>query len=39
MQLDEGLARETLCAILKMQEDIEAVGPRLSELVARAQIA
>lgn len=39
MQLDEGLARETLCAILKMQEDIEAVGPRLSELVARARIA
>ena len=39
VQLDEGLARETLCAILKMQEDIEAVGPRLSELVARAKIA
>ena len=39
MQLDEELARETLCAILKMQEDIEAVGPRLSELVARARIA
>ena len=38
-ELDEGLARETLCAILKMQEDIDAVGPRLSELVARARIA
>ena len=39
VQLDEGLARETLCAILKMQEDVDAVGPRLSELVARARIA
>jgi len=39
VQLDEGLARETLCAILKMQEDIDAVGPRLPELVARARIA
>ncbi|HVA85144.1 MAG TPA: MoxR family ATPase [Candidatus Saccharimonadales bacterium] len=38
-ELDEGLARETLCAILKMQEDIDAVQPRLSELVARARIA
>ena len=39
MELDEGLARETLCAILKMQEDVEAVEPRLAELVARARIA
>ncbi|GAC1657518.1 MAG: MoxR family ATPase [Candidatus Dormibacteraceae bacterium] len=39
VQLDEGLARETLCAILKMQEDIDAVGPRLPELVARSRIA
>ena len=39
MQLDEGLARETLCAILKMQEDVDAVTPRLPELVARARIA
>jgi len=39
MQLDEELARETLCAILKMQEDVDAVTPRLSELVARARIA
>jgi len=39
VQLDESLARETLCAILKMQEDIDAVGPRLAELVARARVA
>ncbi len=38
-ELDEGLARETLCAILKMQEDIDSVSPRLSELVGRARIA
>ena len=39
MELDEGLARETLCAILKMQEDVDAVTPRLPDLVARARIA
>ena len=39
MELDESLARETLCAILKMQEDVDAVTPRLPELVARARIA
>ena len=39
MELDEGLARETLCAILKMQEDVDSVTPRLPELVARARLA
>jgi MoxR-like ATPase len=39
MELNERLARETLCAILKMQDDTEAVEPRLAELVARARIA
>ena len=39
MELDEGLARETLCAILKMQEDVELVEPRLDDLLARARVA
>ena len=37
--LEEGLARETLCAILKMQEDVELVLPSLESLVARARLA
>ena len=39
MELDERLARETLCAILKMQEDVELVEPRLDDLLARARVA
>jgi MoxR-like ATPase len=36
-ELDDRLARETLCAIVKMQEDLERVEPRVPELVARAR--
>ncbi|MBO0839013.1 MAG: MoxR family ATPase, partial [Actinobacteria bacterium] len=37
--LADGLARETLCAILKMQEDLEVVEPRLEALLERARSA
>ncbi len=37
--LDDRLARETLCAILKMQEDLETVEPRLERLLELARSA
>ncbi len=39
VELDDQVARETLCAILKMQEDLERVEPRLDVLVERARLA
>jgi MoxR-like ATPase len=38
-ELDDRLARETLCAILKMQEDLEATEPHLDALLERARYA
>lgn len=38
-ELEDSVARETLCAILKVQEDLEAVEPRLEDLLVRARSA